>query len=422
MYLRRFLTVLCVACVCPHAAAAQTDPCLEPAQVFDAWLNCRIERVLAAKAGPGGAEKQAEAPSLSDDSPTLVDTTSAGDFVGLGLTLFRAEDGSDSDVSSGTTSVTATAYAFLAAAHGRDPLADRDFYYDHPNWRRVSFSLGRQPARDGGLGLNGEATLVAGKVLLLDLREIARAEPLADVQAAVTAAGLSYAGVRHAVTEALRAASAAPGADVAAFAAANLGTATFKTTLQGANAEVRDQIDRAIETRIEAEAALRDVIASTIAEIKRRPQISISAASALRGAGHPDEHRLEAIVDYGMAPRLELTVNAGVDLIDRKGLALAAPAARSSGRIAAALKLGLGAGDAFALRPPPAMSLSADLQWRASDVSYKTQLKLDLPVAGGLMLPVAFTWANRTELIEGKEVRGTIGFTIDTAKLVAAVR
>src|SRR6267142_222469 len=78
--------ILCLAC--PTLAAAQTDTCLsDTTATFNVWLNCRVERVLAATAGPSGTEKQAETPSVSDDSPTLVDNTSASDFVGLGMTL-----------------------------------------------------------------------------------------------------------------------------------------------------------------------------------------------------------------------------------------------------------------------------------------------------------------------------------------------
>ena len=47
------------------------DACLDNAQGFDQWLNCRVERVVAAAAGPSGGEKQAEAPSLAEEPSGL---------------------------------------------------------------------------------------------------------------------------------------------------------------------------------------------------------------------------------------------------------------------------------------------------------------------------------------------------------------
>ncbi|HET9384504.1 MAG TPA: hypothetical protein VFO67_05105, partial [Gemmatimonadales bacterium] len=133
----RRLALLVLLILVPASSYAQ-DACLENAQGFDQWLNCRMERAVAAAAGPGGAEKQAEAPSLAHDSPTLVDSSSASDFVGFGLTLLGLHDApvGDSDATTGGTAITASAYSLLAAAYGKDPLSDRDFYYDNANWRR----------------------------------------------------------------------------------------------------------------------------------------------------------------------------------------------------------------------------------------------------------------------------------------------
>lgn len=42
------------------------------------------------------------------------------------------------------------------------------------------------------------------------------------------------------------------------------------------------------------------------------------------------------------------------------------------------------------------------------------QVKLTMPIKGGLVkIPVSFTWANRTELINESEKRGQIGLTLD---------
>jgi hypothetical protein len=420
---RRTTCVFLLALAVPGLAAAQTDTCLDATtQTFDAWLNCRIEHVLAAAGGPAGSEKQAETPSVSQDSPSLVDTTSASDFVGFGLTLLglRNAPANSSDVSSGATSITATAFALLAAAYGKDPLADSDFYYGHPDWRRVSFTVGRQPAREDGQGFNGEATIAGVKLLLLDLREVAKHENLTDVQNAVTAAALGYGNIKAAVQDTLRVA-AEPTSDAEKFVTS---LTNFRGVLTKAAAipNLGRQIDEVISARIRAQADLQEAITAKLEEVKRRPQISLAWSSNLRGAAAPDQHRVAVVVDYGMAPRLSVTANAGIDLIDRKALTLPAGTATSVGRIAAAMRLALADAGALGLRPAPTMSLSTDIQWRSSDATYKAQWKFDLPVSGGIVIPISLTWANRTELIKEKDVRGTIGFTIDTSRLAASLR
>jgi hypothetical protein len=418
---RRFALLLTLLLV-PASSFAQ-DACLENAQGFDQWLNCRVERVVAMAAGPAGEEKQAEAPSIADDSPTLVDASSAPDFVGFGLTLLGLRDApvGDSDATTGGTAITATAYSLLAAAYGKDPLGDRDFYYDNANWRRFSFTVGRMPARDDGLALNSEATIVGAKLLLLNLREIARDENLTLVQEALKQANVSFAGITSAVQGLLAAAFSSD--TPVAFAASSLGSKTFKATLGKVDEELSKRIDAAILARISAELAMRDAIAAKITEVKTRPQISAAWSSSVRDASAPNQHRFEGIADYGMAPRLGLTANVGVDFVDWKGLPQPPDAATIVGRAAASLSLALGrAGGGIVLEEPVTLALALDLQWKNSDTDYRAQLKLDFPVAGGITIPVSLTWADRADAIEEKEIRGLFGFTIDTSKLAAALR
>jgi hypothetical protein len=47
-------------------------------------------------------------------------------------------------------------------------------------------------------------------------------------------------------------------------------------------------------------------------------------------------------------------------------------------------------------------------------------VKLTIPMPGvlaGLKIPLSVTFANRTELIDEKEIRGNVGFTLDLSKL-----
>jgi hypothetical protein len=53
-----------------------------------------------------------------------------------------------------------------------------------------------------------------------------------------------------------------------------------------------------------------------------------------------------------------------------------------------------------------------------TDAIYKAQGKITIPIADGIDFPISVTWANRTRLIDEKEVRGQFGFTLDTARLI----
>jgi hypothetical protein len=421
----RRAVLLIVVCLGLPALAHAQDSCLDNAQSFTQWINCRIDLVIAAKSGPSGGEKQAEAPSVAEDSTTLVDTSSAPDFLGFGVTLLRlrnAPAGSD-DANPGGTSITATAYSLLAAAYGQDPLADPDFYAKHRTWRRVSFSLGREPAREDGAGLNGASTIAGVKVVLFDLREITRTENLTEIHSAVAAANVAFANVQNAVIEILASALAPGGGPAAGFAASSLGVATFRATLMKADADLLKRIDAAILARITAEVAMRDAIKAKITEIKNRPQISLAWASNLRDATAPNQHRFQAILDYNLAPRLSATGNLGLDLIDDKGLTLPPDTDTSVFRAAGSLKLAFAdPGHGLVLSKPVTLGLSLDLQASGGDTTYKTQVKLDFPVTAGVTIPISLTWADRPEVIDEKEVRGLFGFTIDTSKLAALLR
>jgi hypothetical protein len=419
--LRQAMLVAIVVSI-PAVAAGQ-DTCLSTTsgKGYPAWLNCRIERVLAASAGPGGDDKQAEIPSVSDDSSTLIDNSSTSDFIGVGMSLVGVRDRDDGQTTSGTTSVTVTGYSLLAAAHGRDPLRNADFYYSHANWRRVALTLGRQPQREDGKGLNAEAAIAGLKVVFMNLREISRNENVADIEALVGGVAMSTAAINTAVAE-LLASELGAGVSLATFVTGQLSLTNYAPTLMKITPALSERIDAVIAARIAADVALRDAIREKVAEIKRRPQASLAWSSTLRDTKAPDQHRLQVIVDYGMAPRLSFTANAGWDLVDAKGLQLDPTVDTNVGRVAAALQLALADTGPFGLRAAPKMSVAADVQWKRAERTWKAQWKFDLPVSAGVTVPVSFTWADRPERIDEKEVRGTVGFTIDTAKLAAALR
>jgi hypothetical protein len=51
---------------------------------------------------------------------------------------------------------------------------------------------------------------------------------------------------------------------------------------------------------------------------------------------------------------------------------------------------------------------------------FKVQGKVKIPIVEGIDFPISLTYANRTDLINERDVRGQFGFTFDTAKLLRA--
>ena len=66
----------------------------------------------------------------------------------------------------------------------------------------------------------------------------------------------------------------------------------------------------------------------------------------------------------------------------------------------------LEAGCVFGVLPSDGV-IFASLDWLPTFVN----------IAGGMTIPMGFSWANRTELVPGSQVRGHVGISFDTAPL-----
>jgi hypothetical protein len=397
------------------AAAQPADACLSR-PTFSAWLNCRIEAAVVRKAGASGEEKQAEPPSIANNSTSLLDLSSAPDLIGVGLTFLGIRRAGGDDTAS-TTSLTATAYSLVAAAQGAD-IFNADFYERYANWRRVSFTVGQQASQNDGKGFDQKATIVAEKILLLNSRELSRSDNLGAVQGALDKAAVSTAQTMFAVTTLLWSHSDQK-RTLPEFTIDALDDTNFKATLTALPASTWPDVDSLIDANLRAQIALRGELVGLIAKIKRRPQLSIASASKLRTGTGPDEHRFAAIFDYGIAARLSTTLNASMDVVKGHD-ALIRDA--TTGRAAGALNLKLRAGNPFESDEPTSLGLAADAVRKHGAWTYSAQFKIDVAIAHGIRLPISVTRASRADLIDEKDVRGLFGFTIDMSKLAAALK
>jgi hypothetical protein len=138
-------------------------------------VNARVVELVKAKTDQNSNTKQAETPSSSSNSSSLVDQSSASDLFGVGLNLAGLSGNSNStDNQPNSVSVTTSAYALYAAFKGVDPL-NPDFYNTHRDWRRFSVTLGYDEEKLSS-GDTQKAKLFGIKYLVINHRDPNRKE------------------------------------------------------------------------------------------------------------------------------------------------------------------------------------------------------------------------------------------------------
>jgi hypothetical protein len=409
----------------PPAAPATPapHPCGSPKGSFNFWLNFRLCE-LAAAAIP--QDDQAEAPSATPGSTSLVEKGTAPDLFSLALGLVTA--GANDDEDETATAMTVSAYAFRTSATGENPL-DPAVYTKHRNWRRVAFTAGRAQAE----GNAPDGRVFGVKVLAIDKRDISDG---ANAKHFRTLNGIllkEAAAVNLAMTRAVRfIAEALP--DLAgdmspiAFAAKHLEAANFEATLARLTPSQRTALDALLVEPAKALAAHHKEIDPLVQAVRRAPQLALSYHAIVRPQDGNDEHHFAVAFDVALGTRLVATANGGVVRIDSKHVS-DTTAAKIAGELQFDLQRLANFDDVVRLngRDPMTVSVAGLGEWHSDDGPKigKVQVKLTVPLPGflaGLKVPISVTYANRTELIDEDEVRGSVGFTVDLSKLQSALR
>ena len=178
--------------------------------------------------------------------------------------------------------------------------------------------------------------------------------------------------------------------------------------------------------------------------IRKRPLVAFEYVNA-RSRDLPDSSTLRFILEGQWGSRLDLTANAAITLQHSGSVSLPEPRSvggRRDYQLAGQMDLPLGSLEKrLAAGPgigPPVIGV-AFLWQKLTDRAAVTfagnsftvepgairavQAKLSLPVKGsGVKIPLSLTYANRTELLKEKDVRGHIGVTFDMDVLSSVVR
>lgn len=395
---------------------------------FGQWINCRVDAAVALRMNQKGMNKQVEVPSIGSNTTSLVDQTEAPDLLGLGLNLIgMKKNGGTEDDDNEAISVTTSAYALYAALTRNDALDPR-FYLEHQGLRRLSFTMGQDEAEEASDETN-RAFLFGFKYMIINKRDASlqsNRDELKKVSQFVGPAGMAVVNIQPEVEDYLFTElgkslgyPAIGEADVDAkirFITQRLTTANdTKATLKMLSPKQLSEVLEIVSAGVDAQVALRQVTTEVFEKIRRRPQLSFSFQTKQHRAEAVDEYRSGLLLDLGVYQRLNLALNATFDYEDSKLIG----GDKRGGRFAGEGYFHLTDQNIFGGKDPLVMSIAGEGKWRTSaKPTYTGQVKLTIPLFDGINLPISFSVANRSDLIDESTVRGRFGFTFDLAKLL----
>lgn len=402
------LAVLTACMLVPQHLAAQTPkPQPDPAN-YTEWIKQEVTKAIEAKAAEkaiaengNGVANQKESSSVDSSSTSLVDTSSASDFASLALNLTGLQRTQEADSKPKSGSATVTLYSLIAAVRGVR-LTDPKFYKEATNWRRISATIGSEESKLKDHFTDKPSTNLGLKLLLVNSRDIYSGNgeknlKLADL--AVQDFQVIEFDVRNEMDRLIcRAIQKVDCSDATAFAKF-LGTNPFDTkgwplTLAALkkDPDAMQMVEEGIQRLAAARIAATKKITEAVDRIRRGRQLSVAYFTKQREDEGTDEHRAELIFDYGLSERLNWTVNASFDYVDKKS-----NEDTRGGRVATEFqaKLSDPGGQIWSVRPVTLSGSGEASKKSDADWLVRAQLKLVVPLTTGVDVPIAYTYANR---------------------------
>ena len=381
---------------------------------FDDWFAARVEAALErARVGENGkgASRQRETPSGDGRSTSLVDQSSASDFVSAAINLIPA----GGVANSGSGAVTASAYSLLAGLRAK-ALSDPEFYANHGGARQLFFTLGSAASnleQDNterlGLVAGVKYTLLNGR----DLYSRSGRQQIDHVQKALTKRIAASTRLKDQIQQLLFAGCRGDGMTFADF------LLKYYSAMDALR--VPPEVLRRIDALVMQSAAAFEDYDSTLRaaydKVRTGRQLALSYQAITRADNGYNDHRAEVIYDHGLGNALTWTANAGAEIKDRKQAGL------FRGRRAATefqTRLTPGSGSAFG-RAPLTLSFGAEAKWLDGvPAQYTAQARLTVPLASGIEFPIVFRYANRRDLLDQTAQEARFGLVVDLGRLAAA--
>ncbi len=449
-------TVLALSFLSAPAVLAQGSA---PATTFNAWVNDRIAAAIAkAQVGINGksTSKQTTSPSATSRSTSLVDQSSATDFVSTALSLVpvnsangannsstssgsggsgSGSSGSGTSGGSGSTgsgtsgggTVTATLYSLLAGFNKTSPT-DPQFYKAHTAARQVSFTAGTEQSDPTNDNTSKAGTVAGIKVTPYNGRDLyskSSQSAIGDVQNALTKdvdARLALDDkIQILIFLACKPDGSCNAGRVTSLAITDrMALQTFWIPFLSKMDKLKltqdnlNQIDELISAALPTLTALQTIINNSYDRIHQAGQLALAYTAVIRsGAGYND-HKAEIIYDYGLSKAITWTLNANGNFIDRK------TGKNSQGGSVATSFLGRLTAESSDPNGRKPVTLSFDFQGKwltAARPQYTVQSQLTIPIAAGIDFPISYRWTN-TQLMTNQS-SGTLhmGLSVDIARV-----
>jgi hypothetical protein len=404
-----YRTLAALALIAGIAAASPANAQDTPTNFME-WLRAEVRRTIdkdarAVAANGNGVANQKESPSNDSTSTSLVDTTSATDFVSLALNVtgIRRDDGESSPTSG---SVTASLYSLAAAARGRS-LTDPQFYRRGTPLRRLALTIGSEESLPAEHFTDKPATNLGAKLLILNSRDVYSAHAQARLDAIDAAVDAYVVKQQQAINDiqCLIFLALEPGANpnlactdqdqaYARFLLASFGPMNWPRTRAALDRqpEATANVNRVVSGLAASFEATAEGVTAAVQQIQRGRQLAVGYNATIREDDGTDEHRAELIFDYGFSTRLNWTVNASVEVGDRKTLE-----ETRSGRFATEFQAKMSNAGAGVWSPRPVLLSGSIEGTKAENADWlvRAQAKLVIPLTTGVDVPIAYTYANR---------------------------
>jgi hypothetical protein len=439
--------VFLACCLAPAAnAVAEWAPEASKDPTWDFYrnnfLSSEYDAVAAAAAAVNEAStsRQTEAPALATNSTSLLDRSAAPDLLGLALNLAGLSGAFESDDEEGdanSIAIVTTAYAIQSAITAQDPL-DSHRYCDETSrrLRRASINAAYDSVDDENESSDGDvdhATTVGFKYTIVDRRDACEYD--LDPQKLVDAGIAGDAAVTQINFEVCRQLGEMTTDGMTCARFLNKQWASNRAAFERVNADRLVEIAKLHSTE---NTALRFAIDEAIERVRTAPQVAVNFNARLEeGDATTNVYSAKLVWEWGPNERWSFIGNLGGEYDDRRQDKTATVDTDDGYGAVAALQFeykidrtvlnllrrkqpGVDTAETIEMAQMPIRWITgAKGEWRSEvEDTYSVQTKLVIPITSGLELPISITYASSSELIEEDEIRGQVGFTLDTSKLL----